>query len=384
MSRAYTKYWVFTKNNPPGAELEGEQPTSWRDVEYVVWQEEQGENGTRHWQGYVVFQNPKKLTWIKSNCDGLAHFEPRKGSHEQAKAYCTKQDTRILGPWEGGDEPPPSEQGKRNDLISLKRKMDQGVSELQVAEDEDHFATWAKHWKALQRYQMLKRMGERKWHTFCQVYWGPSGSGKSRRALEEAGEGAYWLSKPSHGSTLWFDGYEGQETVVIDEFYGWIQRDMLQRMCDRYPLLVQTKGGTTPFIAKKIIITSNDPPVRWWPKVGLGAMTRRLQGDQGAVTFVPLPEDLVEPPAHQSAEYWEAEWPKIAEDVQRVQKRVARTILRGHVPEETWIEVVSQGNIPQSMADIMVAPKVKPVREHDPQDWLDNHAVTSAMFDDDY
>jgi len=291
MSAAYSEHWVFTINNP----AEDASPVvGWPQVVYGVWQLERGENGTPHFQGYVIFATRKRLTWIKEHCDATAHWEPRKGTHQQAKAYCMKDESRVDGPWEHGDEPHKA-QGKRNDLLALKRKLDEGVGEAAIAADSEMFAVWAKYWKVIGRYRMLKSMNERRWHTFCQVYWGPPGVGKSSRALEEAGPGAYWLPRPSGvGQTIWWDGYEGQEVVVIDEFYGWIMRDMMQRLCDRYPLLVQTKGGTTPFLAKKIIITSNEHPIAWWPKVGLGAMMRRLEGECGKITQM---QDPNVPPA---------------------------------------------------------------------------------------
>ncbi len=113
--------------------------------------------------------------------------------------------------------------------------------------------------------------------TTCKSY------GKSRRALHEAGADAYWVRKPQNNGGLWFDGYDGHANVVIDEFYGWISRDLMCRLCDRYPLLVDTKGGAVSFLAKKIWITSNQSPVMWWQKVGLGPMERRLSVPNGEV-----------------------------------------------------------------------------------------------------
>ena len=150
---------------------------------------------------------------------------------------------------------------------------------------DEHFSTWINYSRAFKEYALLKRVSERNWITFTSVFWGPPGVGKTRRALEEAGEGAYWLTKPQGSGTVWFDGYDGHEVVVIDEFYGWIPRDLLQRMCDRYPLLVQTKGGTVSFTAKRIIITSNKAPEDWY-RAGLGAMERRLTGEHGRVEYM--------------------------------------------------------------------------------------------------
>lgn len=295
----YSMYWCFTINNPESNEL----PSQWPAIKYCVWQREKGEAGTEHLQGYVIFETKKLRSWTNRQCCH-GHWEPRKGNHAQAKEYVTKDDTRIDGPWELGEEPV-LEQGKRNDLRTLKRKLDEGKSETEIARDDETFPVWAKFHKVIQRYRMLTRQNERDWHTFTTVYWGPPGTGKSRRALAEAGPGAYWLPKPEANGVCWFDGYEGQEVVVIDEFYGWIARDKMQRMCDRYPYLVQTKNGTTPFLAKKIIITSNEHPCTWWPKVGLGAMQRRLEGACGKIELMdapwvpgqPAPQTPLEAPA---------------------------------------------------------------------------------------
>jgi len=283
MNNRRSQYWVFTLNNPD----RDDGPRTWPDVQYCVWQKERGAEGTEHLQGYVVFVKNKQLSWLKKNCGTQVHWEPRKGTHEQARDYCQKEESRVAGPWTTGDEGELSGgQGKRNDLLLLKRKLDEGATEQEIAVADDTFPIWAKYHRVLQRYKMLKRSNERDWPTYTQVYWGEPGTGKTRRALEEAGPGAYWLPRPEANGMVWWDGYDGHEIVVIDEFYGWIRRDLMQRMCDRYPLLVQTKNGTTPFLAKKIIITSNEHPVAWWHKIGLGAMQRRLEGTLGNITQV--------------------------------------------------------------------------------------------------
>lgn len=276
---AQTKYWVFTLNNPADNEL----PSAWPGVTYAVWQREKGESGTEHLQGYVIFEKKLRLTTVKK-FDRHAHWEARRGNHEQAKSYATKEDTRIDGPWECGEEPIPKEQGKRNDLLQLKRKLDEGATEANIAADPDLFPVWARHYKVVARYKMLTGK-QRDWPVFTQVIWGAPGLGKTRKALHEAGPAAYWLPRPG-GQTAWFDGYIGQDVIVIDEFYGWLALDLLCRILDRYPFQVETKGGSQPLLVRKVIITSNVAPLQWYPKVPeqrLRALWRRLEMPLGTV-----------------------------------------------------------------------------------------------------
>jgi hypothetical protein len=47
---------------------------------------------------------------------------------------------------------------------------------------------------------------------------------------------------------------------------------------------VETKGTSVPFLAKRVIITSNKCPTKWYQR-GLGALRRRLSGEIGHVYF---------------------------------------------------------------------------------------------------
>jgi len=292
IQKKQTKYWMFTINNPSS----DDEPNAWPYLEYAVWQKEKGAEGTEHLQGYVILDRLQRISGMKK-IHKTAHWEGRQGTHAQAKAYCTKEDTRVAGPWEIGEEPV-AEQGKRNDLLSLKRALDSGQGEAAIATSDELFPVWAKYAKCIPRYNMLKGR-QRDWQTYTHVIWGAPGVGKTRKARHLAGETAFWLSRPA-GQTVWFDGYIGQKVVVIDEFYGWISLDLLCRILDRYPLNVETKGGSTPFVAETVYITSNVAPDAWYPNLPpqrTAALQRRLQGVLGKVErmlvpFVPLPPIL--------------------------------------------------------------------------------------------
>jgi Putative viral replication protein len=67
--------WCFTLNNPEGQLLPSEMP----GLRYIVWQEERGQSGTHHYQGYLELIKKRKRGGV---CQLIprAHFEPRKGT----------------------------------------------------------------------------------------------------------------------------------------------------------------------------------------------------------------------------------------------------------------------------------------------------------------
>jgi len=107
------------------------------------------------------------------------------------------------------------------------------------------------------------------------VYVGTTGTGKSFRAHQEAGEFAYYKDPRSK---FWC-GYQGQPHVVIDEFRGAIDISHVLRWFDAYPVHVETKGSSTPLCATNYWVTSNLHPNRWYPDLDpntLEALLRRL------------------------------------------------------------------------------------------------------------
>lgn len=272
---------MFTINNPMVDCALTDQPERWSHVKYCIYQLEQGTNGTPHYQGYVCFTKKMYLTGVKK-FSRRAHWEVRRGTHDDAKAYCSKADTRLTPTISFGEEPL-FEPGKRNDMLSLKRALDAGKSEFEISDDPDLFGVWARNTRAIERYKRLRTVNSRNWPTHTTVLWGPPGSGKTKYVHEHAGESVYWVKKPNGNSTF-FDGYDGQTDVVIDEFYAWLAYDLLCRMCDRYPLMVDTKGGMTNFFPERIWITSNKRPDEWYRR-GLGALKRRFSPPLGRVVY---------------------------------------------------------------------------------------------------
>jgi hypothetical protein len=229
-------------------------------VKYLLGQLERGEEGTLHFQGYVQWESPISLATCKARTVPSIHWEIRKGSHDQAVAYVTKEDTREPGSdrYERGQAA--DNQGRRTDLEGIRQMVQDGESLFAIW--EEHFGSMLRYSRGVREYQLLCTQ-QRNWTTFVIVRYGPPGCGKSRQAYELGGNDAYW--KPNG---KWFDGYDGQKRVVIDDFYGWLPYNQLLNLCDRYPLNVETKGGTASFVADWMCFTTNSDPISWYSPNG--------------------------------------------------------------------------------------------------------------------
>ncbi len=268
MPGSTSKCWVVTVNNPsdPAVLLE-----DYSDVRYAIWQEECGENNTPHQQGYVEWKNKKSLRACVLQ-HGHAHWAPRRGTRDQARAYCRKEETRVSGPHEHGEWS--NGQGARTDLLHIKRKIDEGASDKVLWEENP--VTMLRTFKGWDRYRKVK-IEPRTEKTQVKVIWGPTGTGKSYYASKQAGPSAFWLSPAKDDTGAWWDGYTGQENVIMDEFYGGIKWSFLLRLLDAYPMMVPVKGDMIPFCAKKIWITSNKNPMDWYSKQDYATLDRRLE-----------------------------------------------------------------------------------------------------------
>ena len=85
------KHWCFTINNPTIEDIKMISETSRSIVPRYVFQEETGENGTKHLQGYLQFKTKKRpLSIFKKK----AHWEKCRDIRKSIE-YCQKEDTRT-------------------------------------------------------------------------------------------------------------------------------------------------------------------------------------------------------------------------------------------------------------------------------------------------
>lgn len=258
--------WCYTLNNYTPEEVAAIDTI---EAEYHVVGFEQGdEKEVPHLQGYIYFAGRGKRFGGVKKLPGFAraHLEVAKGTALHNRTYCTKQGTFV----EKGTMP---QAGARTDLDMVKLVVKQHGTMAAVIEA-------ASGYQCLRAGELLLKYAPAPERPDIRVrwYWGPTGSGKTRAAWDEAkAAGPCWMSSRS---LKWWDGYDGEKNVVVDDF----RRDFctfheLLRILDRYPYRVEFKGGSRPLLATNIWITTpRDPRSTFEGRTDedIGQITRRI------------------------------------------------------------------------------------------------------------
>ncbi|UME38930.1 replication-associated protein [Italian wall lizard associated cyclovirus 1] len=250
MSNSTVRRFVFTWNNYTEEDIDRTKRFIESFCKYGIFGKELAPTtNTPHLQGFCNLTKPMRFSTIKKHLHNSIHIEKANGSDAQNKEYCSKAGDIF-------EKGTPDRQGRRSDLESVVAAIQNGErDEKKLA--EINAGVFIRYFRGIREYiRTINPIIPRNFKTEVFYYYGPPGSGKSRRALQEAQEhDANSIYYKPRG--LWWDGYKQQKCVIIDDFYGWIKYDELLKICDRYPYKVQIKGGFEEFVTEKIWITSN-------------------------------------------------------------------------------------------------------------------------------
>lgn len=238
-------------------------------VKYMIYGEEVGESLTPHLQGYVVFKESIPMSVAIRRLQGC-HVEVAKGSAQQNIAYCSK-DGKVT---EFGAKPLTQQEKGDTEKARWANILAHAGDQDWLNENEPQVAIL--HDKALARAALRNKPPLCARSVLEDEWWyGPTGTGKSRKAYEEY-PGAYRKDPKER----WWDGYTDHEVVIIDDFdkYQVAMGGDLKRWTDHYEFQAPVKGGYIVIRPKKIIVTSNYRLDEiWTDEQTLEPLTRRFK-----------------------------------------------------------------------------------------------------------
>lgn len=281
-ARPQARNWCFTINNPDdetGNLLLGLQAL----CHYGVWQHETGQNGTPHLQGYLAFKQRTRLATLK-RIFHTAHFEIARGTPDQNRAYCTKEESRTGPKVEFGDFDEIPKAGQRSDLDELQTALDAGLTQEQYA--QEYFPLFVRYPKVVDAYQQAK-IRPRNSRRRCEVTLliGDARIGKSTMAEHLATQAGGFYR---HSLGEFWDGYRGEPCVIFDDFRGSsLSFGDFKRICDRFSIRVGIKGTSCQMAATKFFITTNFNIEEWWDQKVTGGNLAPITGRIHRILYFP-------------------------------------------------------------------------------------------------
>lgn len=250
---ASSKAWCFTINNPE----EDDNPLLWarEHVDYLYAAPELADSGTPHWQGYLVLKKPSRLSGLKKLHEG-AHWEKAKGTAQQNKTYCSKQQIPDVPTFvELGALPAtPGEREKNrwkhiHDLARTNAK-----EEFVSLFPSESFYSMTKFEALADHYRKPPATLDGPLEHL--YFYGEPGTGKSSEARRRY-PGLYVKD-----CSEWWPGYNDEEVVLVEDIDPGVVKKItpatLKIWTDRYPFYANNKGRNARMIRPKLFIfTSN-------------------------------------------------------------------------------------------------------------------------------
>jgi len=272
--------WIFTLNNYTPDHVKTFETIDCSNetiIRAIQCQSEKGkEKETPHLQGFIIlnsqlrgpavqrlFNMSKILSlrkMLKSTECSLDYTSKRETFDEEANIFISRGDFET-------------KQGKRTDLkhnIKPDRMKDiitdlkNGIKLTKAIEGREEI--YVRNCNGLKDLSN-KYQKDRTEKTYVIVRYGQSGTGKSESWTDNFNSDNIYVLPDSNGSNVWWDGYDSQDTSVIDDWNNNLPLKYMLNLMDKTPMIVNIKGGTVKFNSKKLIITANKSPIEWFPNI---------------------------------------------------------------------------------------------------------------------
>lgn len=216
--------------------------------------------GREHNQGYVQMFSQSRYTAIQKMIKSKCHFEVMFGSINDNEAYCSKENRYTkLGAFVS--------RGYRSDMHSIKDEIKNGASLYDIM--ENYTGQFVRMSNGITKMkELIDEKKSQEWRDVkVTTLTGEAGVGKTSYVYKKYGYAEVFTIDGGCDPKFLFNGYAGQDVLLIDDFNGWVKYTTMLRILDGHPLPLNVKNGRTFARWTKIYITSNVVPRKWYLKI---------------------------------------------------------------------------------------------------------------------
>ena len=217
--------------------------------------------GKTHNQAFIQMYKQCRYSAIQKMIKEKAHFEVMHGSIEQNENYCKKENVfKKLGNFVS--------KGFRSDLHNIKDDLKSGSSLYDIM--ENYTGDFIRYSNGIQKMKSLidNKQANKFRHIDTTVLVGDAGSGKTSYVCNKYGYENVYIVENGQDDKFLFDGYDGEKTILIDDFNGNIKYTTLLRILDGHKYGLNVKNGRAYARWDKVYITSNNKPRKWYRTIG--------------------------------------------------------------------------------------------------------------------
>jgi hypothetical protein len=244
-------------------------------IDYFCFQYEQGENGTKHLQGFMHFERPMDFN-VVCRIFPTMHLQRCDGKNFENRDYCMKSETHIDG-YDFVEDGILIEERQRTDISSFGQDVanNMSIDELFIKHPNLTLTHFNKI-QALQQAIINQRYKNEVRRLHTTYIYGRADAGKTTYPQRVLGLQPMAVAKinDSNNNKI-FDNYNGQDYILFDEFTGKIPITKLNDYLDGQPLWLPARYGDKVACYRNVFVISNYPLSEQY-------RTERLNGKQAS------------------------------------------------------------------------------------------------------
>lgn len=245
---------------------------------YMCMCDEIGEQGTPHTHMYIYSQAPIRFSRIK-NVFPEAHIDKARGTHQQIRDYILKAGkyansekakTNLPETFYEIGELPPERVSPEEKRVKLYKMIKAGMTNAEIIEEDQSYIYQIKHMNEIREMLITEKYAEEDREITITYIYGATGTGKTRGIHEKHGaRNICRITNYRKDGTVYFDGYNGEDVLVFEEFRGQVNLADLLSWVDRYPIKLPARYFDRQACFTKVFFTSNESLYQLYPEIQL-------------------------------------------------------------------------------------------------------------------
>ena len=266
-----SRKWALVVNNPLEAGLDHAaiREILYRfSLNYFCMADEVATTGTYHTHIFLFSPSPIRFSTIKNRFP-TAHIEKAYGSAATNRAYILKEgrwadtakaETSVPGTFAEWGELPADSEDKAPEMFQLMQELRSSKSTMEVLEEHPNLAFRIRDIELLRQTILAEKYSAENRKLEVTYLYGASGVGKTWGIFEQHDPWEICRITNYRGARgISFDGYNGQDVLVFEEFNSQVPIEDMLNYLDIYPLALPARYNDKTACYTMVYITSNLP-----------------------------------------------------------------------------------------------------------------------------